>query len=105
MIPTVSAGSNHVGAMETCTAVVSWPSGAASADDQVPSVRSRRAIRVRAFIDDPPLHRSMTVEREDDERTVKVRGIIATQLLICSAQWEGVHEASDRVPHGLPRAL
>src|SRR4029450_4064742 len=41
MIPTVSAGSNHVGAMETWTAVVSWPSGAATAGDQVARASSR----------------------------------------------------------------
>ena len=31
MIPGVSAGSNQVGARETCTAHVAWPSGAAVA--------------------------------------------------------------------------
>src|SRR5215813_7930071 len=30
-IPGVSAGSNHVGASETCTPQVTWPSGAAPA--------------------------------------------------------------------------
>src|SRR5262249_43473259 len=35
-IPGVSAGSNHVGAIEMCTAQVIWPSGAA-ADGAAPS--------------------------------------------------------------------
>src|SRR5213594_1232767 len=41
MIPVVSAGSNHVGASETCTAHVSWPSGEAGAAEGTNSVNSR----------------------------------------------------------------
>src|SRR5262249_20116085 len=40
MIPVVSAGSNHVGASETCTAHVSWPSGEAGAAARTSSVSS-----------------------------------------------------------------
>src|SRR5262245_61699836 len=43
MIPGVSAGSNHVGAMVTWTPQVSWPSGAASVGPATPtSVRNTR---------------------------------------------------------------
>src|SRR5215510_12530815 len=41
MIPIVSPGSNHVGASETCTAHVIWPSGEAGAAVGTNSVRSR----------------------------------------------------------------
>src|SRR5712691_720648 len=51
----VSAGSNHVGASETCTAHVISPSGAAAADAAAPatstttSATARRRERCRAF--------------------------------------------------------
>src|SRR5262245_20268861 len=45
MIPEVSAGSNHVGASETCTAQVIWPSGAATTGDRGASA-SIRTINV-----------------------------------------------------------
>src|SRR5262245_33000176 len=41
MIPEVSAGSNHVGASETCTAQVIWPSGAATTGDRGASASIR----------------------------------------------------------------
>src|SRR5262245_48305767 len=43
MIPDVSAGSNHVGASETCTAQVICPSGAASAETA--PLRTARATK------------------------------------------------------------
>src|SRR5215510_11504224 len=45
MTPGVSAGSNHVGASDTCTAIVIWPSGAAGAGTGTASAtaRARRA--------------------------------------------------------------
>src|SRR5215470_12303751 len=44
MIPEVSAGSNQVGASETCTAHVIWPSGTATADEA-----PRTAIRTTSI--------------------------------------------------------
>src|SRR4029453_1588450 len=44
MTPTVSAGSNQVGAIGPCTAQVTWPSGVAVA----PPGATRLAIRTRA---------------------------------------------------------
>ncbi len=43
MIPAVSAGSNQVGARETCTAQVTWPSGAAMAAGGAGKVKSATA--------------------------------------------------------------
>src|SRR5262249_60568245 len=45
MTPGVSAGSNQVGARDTCTAIVIWPSGAAGAGAGTASAtaRARRA--------------------------------------------------------------
>src|SRR5262245_47133524 len=45
MTPGVSAGSNQVGARDTCTAIVSWPSGAAGtgAGTASATARARRA--------------------------------------------------------------
>ena len=43
MIPDVSAGSNHVGVSEMCTAQVAWPSGAASLG-AAPTVRVRTTM-------------------------------------------------------------
>src|SRR5213593_2532992 len=52
MIPVVSAGSNHVGASETCTAHVSWPSEAAGAavgtSSPMSSPRSSATARMSA---------------------------------------------------------
>src|SRR5438876_9088567 len=48
MIPVVSAGSNQVGASETCTAHVSSPSGAAGAAVGATSARSSATTRVSA---------------------------------------------------------
>src|SRR5881409_2559528 len=48
MMPVVSAGSNQVGASETCTAHVSWPSGAAGAAVGATSARSSTTTRVSA---------------------------------------------------------
>src|SRR5262245_66107333 len=45
MIPEVSAGANHVGASETCTAQVIWPSGAATTGDRG-AAASIKAINV-----------------------------------------------------------
>jgi hypothetical protein len=47
MIPEVSAGSNHVGASETCTAQVIWPSGAAALGEVATAeiVRSRSVAK------------------------------------------------------------
>src|SRR5262245_23974046 len=46
MVPEVSAGSNHVGASETCTAHVIWPAGApgAAAVDRAPPTRIRTTV-------------------------------------------------------------
>src|SRR2546428_3855802 len=48
MIPVVSAGSNQVGASETCTAHVSWPSGAAGAAAGATSPRSSPTTGISA---------------------------------------------------------
>ena len=47
MMPSVSAGSNHVGASEMCTPHVIWPSGAAQAGAATTS-RATTAIRTQA---------------------------------------------------------
>ena len=44
MIPSVSAGSNHFGASETCTPHVIWPSGAAAAGAAIASRASRAKL-------------------------------------------------------------
>src|SRR5687768_2310797 len=55
-IPDVSAGSNHVGASATCTAQVTWPSGAATAagasSSRVtrPTAKRRRRKRERGVM-------------------------------------------------------
>ena len=51
MIPVVSAGSNQLGASETCTAHVSSPSGAAVTT--AGASRARSTARARAIIEGP----------------------------------------------------
>src|SRR5438093_2494704 len=87
MIPLVSAGSNQVGASETCTAHVSCPSGAARVAAGVPSpaseatnrIRTRREIaewRTRSVMG-PPLPRDDSgAKPRTDERNPKCAAII-----------------------------
>src|SRR5437867_6086538 len=78
MIPVVSAGSNHVGASVTCTAQVSWPSGAAGAGEGASDPRSSSATtRARRVMEASSASRTIQgAKPRDDERKPEARLIM-----------------------------
>src|SRR5439155_20555882 len=77
MTPGVSAGSNHVGASETWTAIVSWPSGAAAAG--VATGESTATVRASRSAGGRDERRTLTVSSVLSIESVRV-GVIRVHL-------------------------